>query len=337
MLLYTSDDPNLGDAYEYQYAACDGGCTSSANWTITDLFTINQISGRRSYQNNRYFALDPQGRPAFVFSDNDGTFYAYCSGFCTNAASWSGGLIVSNQWPSKASLTFTPAGDPRMLIDYYDADNIRTRLLYLGCDTLACNNSRGRFLINDVAVSIGDAYFSLRMDSNSQPRIALYTGEVVTPPLELTALHYLWCNSDCLNPYTNTWNLVRLAGVPTYQGDGVDLVLDPANRPRLAYQKGDVGLGYAWCNTNCESASGWQTHTLESTAAIIAKYPPGLPQHEDCPILTWLNGVRPSLALDPAGNPRVGYDAELWWGGSSPYIRCDVDVPVARFGLFDQP
>ncbi|UCC88327.1 MAG: hypothetical protein JSV81_03195, partial [Anaerolineales bacterium] len=181
MLLYTSSDPNLGDAYEYQYATCDGGCTNSVNWTITDLVTVSLISGRRSYQNNRYFALDPQGRPAFVFSDNDGTFYAYCSSFCTNSANWYRGLIVSNQWPSKAALTFTPAGDPRLLIDYYDSENIRTRLLYIGCDTLACNNSRGRFLINDVAVSIGDAYFSLRMDSNGQPRIALYTGEVVTP------------------------------------------------------------------------------------------------------------------------------------------------------------
>ena len=27
--------------------------------------------------------------------------------------------------------------------------------------------------------------------------------------------------------------------------------------------------------------------------------------------------------------------AELWWGGTSPYIKCDIDVPVARFGLFN--
>ena len=52
--------------------------------------------------------------------------------------------------------------------------------------------------------------------------------------------------------------------------------------------------------------------------------------------LTWLNGVWPSLALDLASNPRVGYDAELWWGGTGQYIYCDIAVPVARFGLFDE-
>jgi len=52
--------------------------------------------------------------------------------------------------------------------------------------------------------------------------------------------------------------------------------------------------------------------------------------------LTWLNDVRPSLALDSGGNPRVGYDAELWWGGTSPYKKCNIAVPVARFGLFNK-
>ena len=68
----------------------------------------------------------------------------------------------------------------------------------------------------------------------------------------------------------------------------------------------------------------------------MALYPPELPAHEGCPIQTWLNGVRPSLALDSAGNPRVGYDAELWWGGNDPYKQCNIDVPVARFGLFNK-
>ena len=145
-------------------------------------------------------------------------------------------------------------------------------------------------------------------------------------------LYYVWCDdTTCLN--ATDWHKVSV-GTPIAYGDGVDLALDPANRPRLAYQMGDDGLGYARCEANCESTSSWQRRTLESTAAIMAQYPPGLPQHQNCPILTWLNGVRPSLALDSAGNPRVGYDTELWWGGVSPYIRCDIDVPVARFGLF---
>jgi hypothetical protein len=146
-------------------------------------------------------------------------------------------------------------------------------------------------------------------------------------------LYYAWCdNANCFN--SGNWNKTKV-GLPLFTGEGVDLVLDPINRPRLAYQVSDAGLGYAWCNGNCQTASGWQSRTVESTSAVMAKYPPELPQHQGCPILTWLNGVRPSLALDPAGYPRIGYDTELWWGGSNPYIECDIDVPVARFGLFN--
>jgi hypothetical protein len=112
----------------------------------------------------------------------------------------------------------------------------------------------------------------------------------------------------------------------------------------MAFQLGGVGrdaedgqrLGYAWCDANCGATASWQVRTLESSAAIMALSPPELPTHQSCPILTWLNGVRPSLALDAAGNSRVGYDAELWWGGTSPYIQCNSAVPVARFGLFNK-
>ncbi len=342
MLFYTSNNPNLGDnEHEYQYAVCDGGCTTSANWTVTVITAINQIPGGRSFQNNRYFALDPWGRPAFVFTGAAGTVYAYCHNICTDAANWFGVPVVNDQWPAKAALAFTPTGDPRLVVDYFDADNVRTRLLYIGCDTLACANLRGRFLITNTAdgfpASIGgEANFSLRIDTNGQPRIALYSGSIVTPPLQLTSLHYLWCNTDCLNPNADTWGLVNL-GLPVYQGEGIDLALDPANRPRLAYEMGGEGLGYAWCNTNCESAApNWQSKTIESTSAIMAQYPSFPPY--SCPIQTWFNGKRPSLVLDTAGNPRVGYDAEHWWGGYfSDGSKCEVDVPLARFALFTQP
>lgn len=148
-------------------------------------------------------------------------------------------------------------------------------------------------------------------------------------------VHYVWCDAAaCLDGAA--WGKADI-GLPTFNGEGVAMALDAAGRPRLAYQMGDEGLGYAWCDGGCESALGWRSRTAEAMAAVSAEYPPGLPQHQGCPILTWLNGVRPSLALDPAGHPRLGYDAELWWGGSSPTIHCDIGVPVARITLFPQP
>jgi hypothetical protein len=245
---------------------------------------------------------------------------------------------LSDQGLIKPALAFTPDGQVRLAASYYVPDDPQYnvplwKLLYVVCYS-DCNNLpqslwNGTFIYP----TIGDGSFSLRVDTSGRPRLALYPTQADLSQMQPGQLYYVWCNNTtCLNP--NDWNKVSV-GTPIAYGDGVDLVLDPANRPRLAYQMGDDGLGYAQCDANCEATSSWQRRTLESTAAVMAQYPPGLPQYQNCPILTWFNGVRPSLALDPAGNPRVGYDTELWWGGTSPYIRCDIDVPVARFGLFN--
>jgi hypothetical protein len=340
MMIYTW---NLDtDAHDYQYAVCESGCTSSANWTITVLTTNYEIPTRRSYNNNRYFALDPQGGPAFVYTDNaeghTGTFYAHCSTGCTNAGNWSE-IQLSSQEVGRPALTFTPDGQPRLVASYYVSDDpvynqATWKLVYAGCYSNCNDLSQSQWGSIFVVPVIGDASFSLRVDTNGRPRVALYPTSVDLSLMQPGQLYYLWCDSvTCLD--LNDWHQVSV-GTPIASGDGVDLILDPANRPRLAFQMGDDGLGYAACDANCGVTSSWQARTLESTASVMALYPPGLPEHQNCPILTWLNGVRPSLALDLAGRPRVGYDAELWWGGTSPYVHCDIAVPVARFGLFNK-
>jgi len=340
MMLYTSDIST--DEHHYQYAACESGCTNSANWTITPLITVYEIPGRRSYHNNRYFALDPQGGPAFVYTDSanghSGSFYAHCLADCTNPGNW-WELKLFDQGLIKPALTFTPGGQPRLAASYYVPDDpdynvplwkLLYAICYSNCNDLSQSLWDGVFIYP----TIGDGSFSLRVDSSGRPRLGLYPTQADLSQMQPGQLYYVWCNdTTCLNP--NDWNKVSV-GTPIAYGDNVDLVLDPANRPRMAYQMGDDGLGYARCDANCESTSNWQPRNLEATAAIMALYPSGLPEHQGCPILTWFNGVRPSLALDSAGNPRVGYDTERWWGGTSPYITCDIDVPVARFGLFNQ-
>lgn len=105
----------------------------------------------------------------------------------------------------------------------------------------------------------------------------------------------------------------------------------------MAYDLDGTGLGYAYCNTNCESNTGtWIRVNVEATSVIQAQYPSYPPR--SCAIQTWFNGKRASLAFDAAGNPRIGYDAEHWWGGYDAYGNfCDIDVPVSRFTLFPQP
>ena len=51
---------------------------------------------------------------------------------------------------------------------------------------------------------------------------------------------------------------------------------------------------------------------------------------------------RPWLALDAAGNPRIGYNAEHWWygvelsGGGARQCN-DQDITVMRLAAFAQP
>jgi hypothetical protein len=127
----------------------------------------------------------------------------------------------------------------------------------------------------------------------------------------------------------------------------VDLALDEQNRPRLAYHAplaAGFGLFYAWCDAgNCEdAASGWHAQEMEASEEVNAELP--IPPWEGCPtcvpiippctISTWDTGMRPSLALDPNGEPRIAYDAEHEQGGGCGSFT---DTKLTRFIQFQQP
>jgi hypothetical protein len=50
----------------------------------------------------------------------------------------------------------------------------------------------------------------------------------------------------------------------------------------------------------------------------------------------WYGGYRPSLALDAAGNPRIGYVAQHLHGGGSSCTTAE-DFRAVRFVFFNQP
>jgi len=100
--------------------------------------------------------------------------------------------------------------------------------------------------------------------------------------------------------------------MPFASGDGVNLVLDGLDHPRMSFETATQGLGYAWCNTDCESDNAtWDSQEVESQASLANDYEV-LPIRR-CTVSTWFNGQRSSLALDLAGNPRIAYDAQHWW------------------------
>jgi hypothetical protein len=318
------DYTGLSDG-RYVYAVCDQSCTSAASWNVLPLISTSDSPGYSSH----YFALDPQGRPRFIYDDigNDtGTFLGFCNMTCTSIDNWYKSKIDDTTLFLDYSLAFDVAGRPRLAVN--DARGSQSMLDYFECDAECTNGDNW----------IGSALYELeagsdlrlRLDSRGRPRIALYAGSTGSGQL-----YYAWCNVDC--KIGTSWGRVSLR-LPEKYGGNVDLALDSQNRPRMAYQATDRlvddRLGYAWCNTNCESTSaGWQSRAIETQDDLDVRAP--VPPASGCSLSFWTEvGWQPSLALDPLDNPRISYNAVHAQGGTcTPYD----DIKLVRFALFNQP
>jgi hypothetical protein len=317
----------------YKYAACDVNCTNSANWTIADV-TTTTFSGvyLNSYSGHHYFALDNQDRPRFLYQDTYTiAYYVYCDTACTSAASWWKDPINADIYGiDLPTLTFTSLGQPRITAVIADGTG-NSYLNYITCDTL-CNNLASwtytRLMDRGGGINVS---FVLRLTSNGQPRLAFNQGWIGSGPPNY--LWYLWCNTGCTNSANWAGSSVGEKG----QSEDADLALDALDRPRIAFRNilSPDGLGYVWCNTNCESTSAtWQGGLLEPSSVLDVEW--DIPIPLNCSGSYWWGGYRPSLALDTAGNPRIGYVAQHLHGGGSSCLTGE-DYRAVRFVFFNQP
>jgi hypothetical protein len=348
-LLLFSHPSNNASLNHYTYATCDAGCTEQAHWSLTPIVTAELTDPTRWEYVFRYFALDPQGYPAFIYTDSsqgvnhNGTFYVRCAadtpGDCTNAALWSE-IQLDPHWLGTPSLAFSPSGQPRAMLFYWDnsGDEVVMRLLFLACDA-ECDNTanwQGIFL----ADLHGTSRYSLRVNSQGQPRLAFFSGSSPDSNFQPNRLYYLWCNTSCTDSTNHDWQMHDL-GLAAYDGKDLDLALDATNHPRIAYHGLTSGLSYAWCNSNCESDTGtWEHQKIEDGSMLENDYPVAPIRH--CSISTWVSGQGAMLALDHNGNPRFGYVAEHGYGGDDldhPGELCptSTDILLARFAQISQP
>ncbi len=349
VLLTTSGNPQEPTMWQYVYGECNdpAPCT---NWTLTPILPAPAYAYTffPNSENNQSFGVDPQGRPRFVYDYKDSYFatadtrYRYCDANCTDAANWNEtSFNSSGEWQNVA-LAFTPNGLPRLAFFVNSGSpDYNWQLDYLECATTDCATWTGTGLsVNASSGGGGSGVIALRITSSGEPRLGYFTGAGTGGTLTPDSLNYLWCHSDCAATASN-WTAVEL-GTNVGEG-GLDLALDQQDRPRLVYHDSSAfEVGYAWCNTNCESNSsqGWQAELIPSRAAtdqelghIRYSCPTCIPPVPDCQS-TWNDGYWPTLALDSSGNPRLALEVHLL-----SYGGCSVET-LARFtrlAVFNQP
>lgn len=355
-LLIRANSTQIPNGNDIFYAACDQNCVNGSQWNF---IYLTSTSGMASFETQdtdspqHSFALDPQGRPRFVYLDRNtayaepdhlGTFYVYCDSGCTNPANWFETKISWGENPFYEhfyypSLAFTSQGQPRIVADgLYLVNNQPLGIYYLACDG-GCDDADNwnRAILFDRG-SGPNVSWDLEMNGN-RPRLAFYQGALVGGG---DILYYTWCNSNCLNG--GNWQ-GRSLGLGTSNGRGPDLELDGQGRPRIAYSLYDVGgLGYSWCTGTCESAGGtWQHRQVETRANLYTAWPVAYPLN--CTGGLW-DGLTPSLALDGAGNPRFAYDAvyhaqclydDPYDNDPRPYFRFHLIERAVRIHFFPQP
>lgn len=336
-LLLRSDRAD-GRGDDFAYAACDANCTSPESWARSYLLSsdgtaIHDISDYTQPQ--RSFALDPQGRPRFVYFDRNysiepdhyGVYYVWCDADCTVGENWSqarisrerkGDYLYDYESFEYPSLAFTWAGQPRIaasVIPLAGEDGEReTGLYYLACDA-SCDDEESWERVKLAERESGTTpTWDIALDAQDRPRIAFYQGGNLAGTGK--RLHYLSCATDCLS--TQGWRDLNL-GLESQTGEGADIALDAQGRPRIAYVQGATSdLGYSWCDSACEAATSWQHVTVEQGESLEQAYPVARPV--TCDAGFWQMKA-PVLALDAAGSPRIAYDAAY-------QARCLCDDPT---------
>ncbi len=319
---------NIYVNYDYYYAQCDTNCIDRAQWQVTYLIPVAAVSPMNLTDNDlpqRYFDVDNQGNPAFVYADANyiaepdryGTYYVYCQMDCGNIDNWYevqigehvyGTANAENfQYPS---LEFTSNGQPRVLAAFTALSGDTPMLHYLACDT-GCDTVDGWKRVALWPRGQGPRPgWDLELDANDNPRV-LYYPEALDNGTG-SELYYGWCNINCVNP-TN-WGKTSL-GLGAYHGAAPDLEIDAQGRSHAIFITQNSGIGYARCNANCASSQAtWQRQDIDTQATLAQEWPVAF-----APVCTggiW-SAWTPAMAIDSTGGLRMAFDAayhaNCWW------------------------
>jgi hypothetical protein len=227
--LYVRVDNNKG---WLQYAECEAGCLSAANWRLA---TIDSQGGA----GDPAVGIDGGGRIHVVYrapnpsGSSYGIRYATCAAACTDPTNW--GIIPLDETPGftyDAPLSLGIGADNHLHLIYWTLGDLRYATCPANCSSLAS------WEIAVVATNAGYPRGSaLAIGPSGRVHLAYSDGEV----------RYASCDSGCAHLSGSQWITVAPRGFGGSGYDFVALAIDSLDQPHLALSTGG-GIKYAWRN-----------------------------------------------------------------------------------------
>ena len=325
------------------YGACTGDCTTEAGWTIAPIVehgSDKEVTGEA-------FTVDPQGHPRFLMH----TYVAYlgigqkpyqtelvsCDGDCTSASSWKASAIATDNFES-SQLRYDAEGHAHVAtVARIKGDDGQEQLLgayqYCAADCDKPESWTGpalgtAFTDNLEAVEI-KPQISLALTKAGQPRVVF----LMKDDAGKKRIIYFECNENCTSG--DAWTAINISDDDQLDS-GFDLALDQNDRPRIAFTL-NYNIGIAYCDQPSCTAEGskWDLTVVEKGSDMP---PDTIFLEPNCTVGAWFLHD-PSIALTPAGQPRVGYQARDISGGwtnpdpTKPDCTAGTDMTWARMAI----
>ncbi len=314
------------------YAEPSGDPKDPGSWSVA---RIVEHGGEREVTGEA-LALDRDGHPRFMMhtyvaylgigQGAPETYFVGCDADCFDPGSWTSSKVADQIWEGSA-LRIDAAGTAHLatVAHVVNEDQSTTKMgAYLAC-TSSCESPDAwvgtglmpAFDSDLEAVSIEPA-IALALTAGGAPRVAL----LAKAEDGAKNVMYFECDEGCTTADSDTWRGTILSDMAEI-GAGIDLALDAAGSPRLAYTL-DYNIGVFHCDgADCTSETApWDLAKVEAGAEMD---PDEIFLYDNCDVGAWFLHS-PSIALAPDGSPRVGYqarDISGGWDNPDPYHLAD--------------
>lgn len=311
----------LLSAYQYlYYAAPQGDFRDPAAWKIAQVLdheSDREVTGEA-------FALDANGRPTFLMhtyiaylgigQKTPETHFVTCDGDCFDPAGWGQHKVADQIWEA-TQLKYDAKGVAHVatVAHVVDEQGSTTKMgAYLACSADCTNEASwvGTGLLpafeNELeAVSVKPA-IALALTSDDRPRVAMLAAGEVSRQLV-----YFACEQGCTAGDAWAGSILNDSEV---LGAGIDMALDGAGHPRIAYTFDyNIGVGHCEADDCTAPDAGWDLAKVEMGSEMD---PDEIFLYPNCNVGAWFLHS-PSIALDAQGRARVGYQARDISGGWS--------------------